>query len=194
MEVNKFLFCLSFLQIPSYKESRKWKWDETMDQMAKLCNVSEKSSYISSNKISHQEVYLGKSVLKTCIKFTGEHSCQSAISIKLLCNFIEIALRHGCSPVNLLHIFRYLLLRTLSEGCFWCKATLLPVRSFVYWKYLLFTYESLIFFLSFIYIWYMFCSCWNMWRRVWNTGIFFIIVLIENQFQEKFSFKCHNNI
>ena len=23
-----------------------------------------------------------------------------------LCNFIEIALRHGCSPVNLLHIFR----------------------------------------------------------------------------------------
>ena len=33
-------------------------------------------------------------------------SCQSAISIKLLYNFIEIALRHGCSPVHLLHIFR----------------------------------------------------------------------------------------
>ena len=28
------------------------------------------------------------------------------ISIKLQSNFIEIALRHGCSPVNLLHIFR----------------------------------------------------------------------------------------
>ena len=26
--------------------------------------------------------------------------------VALLCNFIEIALRHGCSPVNLLHIFR----------------------------------------------------------------------------------------
>ena len=25
---------------------------------------------------------------------------------KLHSNFIEIALRHGCSPVNLLHIFR----------------------------------------------------------------------------------------
>ena len=25
---------------------------------------------------------------------------------KLLCNFIKIKLRHGCSPVNLLHIFR----------------------------------------------------------------------------------------
>ena len=30
------------------------------------------------------------------------------ISLKLFCNFIEIALRHGCSPVNLLHIFRTL--------------------------------------------------------------------------------------
>ena len=28
------------------------------------------------------------------------------ISIKLLCNFIEIIVRHECSPVNLLHIFR----------------------------------------------------------------------------------------
>ena len=35
-----------------------------------------------------------------------EHTCQSAISIKLQSKFIEITLRHGCSPVNLLHIFR----------------------------------------------------------------------------------------
>ena len=27
-------------------------------------------------------------------------------SQKLFRNFVEIALRHGCSPVNLLHIFR----------------------------------------------------------------------------------------
>ena len=32
----------------------------------------------------------------------------SSALIKLLCNFIEIALQHGCSPVNLLHIFRTL--------------------------------------------------------------------------------------
>ena len=30
----------------------------------------------------------------------------SSALIKLLCNFIEIALQHGCSPVNLPHIFR----------------------------------------------------------------------------------------
>ena len=52
------------------------------------------------------EVSLGKGVLKICSKFTGEHPCRSAISIKLLYNFIGVALRHACSPVNLLHIFR----------------------------------------------------------------------------------------
>ena len=55
---------------------------------------------------SHLEVFLGKGVLKICNKFTGEHPCRSVISINLLCNFIEIALRRGCSPANLLHIFR----------------------------------------------------------------------------------------
>ena len=51
-------------------------------------------------------MFLGKGVLKICSKSTGEHPCRSEISIKLLCNFIQIALRLRCSPVNLLHIFR----------------------------------------------------------------------------------------
>ena len=51
-------------------------------------------------------MFLGKGILKICSKFTAEHPCQNVISVKLLCNFIEIALRQGCSPVNLLHIFR----------------------------------------------------------------------------------------
>ena len=34
---------------------------------------------------SRPEVLLGKGVLKICSKFAGEHQCQSAISIKLLC-------------------------------------------------------------------------------------------------------------
>ena len=52
---------------------------------------------------SRPEVFLENDVLKICSKFTGEHPCWSLISIKLLCNFIEIALWHGCSAVNLLH-------------------------------------------------------------------------------------------
>ena len=55
---------------------------------------------------SHQDVFLGKGVLKIYSKFTVEHPCQSMISIQLLCNLTEIELWHWCSPVNLLHIFR----------------------------------------------------------------------------------------
>ena len=69
---------------------------------------------------SRAEVFWKKGVLKICSKFTGEHPCRCAISIKLLCNFIEIALWHGCSPVNLLHIFsKNLFLTTPLDGCFW---------------------------------------------------------------------------
>ena len=48
---------------------------------------------------------LRKSALKICSKFIGEHPCWSVVLIKLLRNFIEVTLWHGCSPVNLLHIF-----------------------------------------------------------------------------------------
>ena len=68
-------------------------------------------SYIRS---SHSELFLGKGALKISNKFTGEHPCRSAISIKLQSNFIEIALRHGCSPENLLHIFRTPFLKNTS--------------------------------------------------------------------------------
>ena len=43
-------------------------------------------------------------------------TCQSVISIKLLCNFIEITLRHGCSPVNVLHIFKTSFSKNTSGG------------------------------------------------------------------------------
>ena len=44
----------------------------------------------------------------------GRTTCRSVISIKLKNIFIEIALRHGCSPVNLLHIFRTPFLKNTS--------------------------------------------------------------------------------
>ena len=52
------------------------------------------------SRSSHSEVFLRKGVVKTCSKFTGEHPCGSAISIKLQSNFIEIAPWHGCSTGN----------------------------------------------------------------------------------------------
>ena len=38
----------------------------------------------AKDRSSHLEVFLEKSVLKICSKFTEEHECRSAISIKLL--------------------------------------------------------------------------------------------------------------
>ena len=53
---------------------------------------------ISFVRCSPPEVFLGKDVLKICCKFTRENKCRSVISIKLLSNFIEVTLRHRCSP------------------------------------------------------------------------------------------------
>ena len=60
-----------------------------------------------TNRSSHTEVYLGKDVLKICSKFIGEHPCRNPISIKLHSNFIENKLRHGCLPVNFLHMITF---------------------------------------------------------------------------------------
>ena len=69
-----------------------------------LMTVSNFTMHLRAIRRSHPEVFLGKGVLKICSKFTGEHLCWRAISIKLLYNFVEITLWHGCSLVNLLHI------------------------------------------------------------------------------------------
>ena len=77
-------------------------------------NINWKKLYVSHTpehcaskfRSSHPKVFLRVGVQKICCKFTGEHPCRSAISIKLQSNFIDIVLWDGCSPVNLLHIFR----------------------------------------------------------------------------------------
>ena len=71
-----------------------------------------------NTRSSRQEVFLRKVVLRICSKFTGEHPYRSAISIKLHSNFIEITFRHGCSPVNLLYIFRIPFLKNTSGWLF----------------------------------------------------------------------------
>ena len=86
------------LEIMQHKQSATWKncnmWGVQQKKNAKQKHCNDRSS--------HPEVFLRKDVLKICSKFTGEHPCRSAISIK----FLEIAFRQGCLPVNLLHIFR----------------------------------------------------------------------------------------
>ena len=56
-------------------------------------------------------MFLSKGIMKICSKCTGERPCRSVLSIELL----EITLQRGCSPVNLLHIFRAPFLMNTSE-------------------------------------------------------------------------------
>ena len=68
-------------------------------------------------------------------KFTAERPCRSVISKTLLCNVIEITLWHGCSAVNLLHIFRTPLLKDTSG---WLFLEIVKQRPFrVFWDELL---------------------------------------------------------
>ena len=71
-------------------------------------------------KSSPLGVFLERGIVKISSKFTGEHPCQNVISIKLLYNFIEITLWHGCSSVNLLHIFRKLFYKNTSGELLLC--------------------------------------------------------------------------
>ena len=88
---------------------------------------------------SRPELFLKKDALKISSKFTGEHPCQSAILIKLQShpcrsailiklpsNLIETTLRHGCSPVNLLHIFRTPFLKDTSGRLFLNDLRIIP--------------------------------------------------------------------
>ena len=67
---------------------------------------------VSLSRSTPPEVSLGKSVLKICSKFKENTHAE----VRFQTNFIEIALRHGCSPVNLLHNFRTPFPKNTSEG------------------------------------------------------------------------------
>ena len=84
--------------------------------------ILHQNIYISTNGVqlltilraSHTEGFLSKGVLAICNKLGGEHPYWNIVSIKFLYIFIDIALRHGCSPVNFLHISGGRLLNNLT--------------------------------------------------------------------------------
>ena len=107
MQFERDQSLLQLAESISYKWGRLWSW-----QSYKMTVIAQ----FEKNRSSPPEADLGKDVLKICSKFTGEHPCVTVNSIKLLCNVIEITLQHGCSPVNLLHIFRAPFPRNTSGG------------------------------------------------------------------------------
>ena len=82
--------------------------------IAKMCGMG--GTYESSFEVSH----------RTLFSFFF-HLMVIILSVSV-CNFIEIALRHGCSRVNLLHIFRTPFPTNTFEGL------LLQLWVPVFWK------------------------------------------------------------
>ena len=101
--------------------------------MCTICSINAWHDPIYRS--SHPEVLIGKGALEIRSKFIGEHPCRSVISVKLLWNFIEIALWHGCSPVNLLHIFRTPFHNNCKYDCLYNKCWNMGLR----WMYLFHT-------------------------------------------------------
>ena len=56
-----------------------------LDLSISLITIANVSANIKDPRNSHPRVFLVKGVLKICSKFTGEHPCRSAISIKFIC-------------------------------------------------------------------------------------------------------------
>ena len=97
------------------KNSYSWMRSSCLNSIIVLWSGCVKiTQIIIKYRSSRPEVFLRKGALKIYSKFSGEHPCRSVISIKLHSNFIEIALRHGCSPANLLHIFTTPFLKNTS--------------------------------------------------------------------------------
>ena len=96
------------------------KYSSKKNNITDIWYIFDKLKYLTGSPL---EVFSWKPILKICSKFTGEHPCGSAIVITLQSNFNEIAFRHGCSPVNLLHIFRTPFPKNTSWGLFLQKYT-----------------------------------------------------------------------
>ena len=105
---GKFFLWNSFYKWVKFpRDLRSLVWTRGLTVFASSLIVRKVcSSEVEISRSSHPKVFLRKGVRKTCSKFTWEHPWRSAILLMLKSNFIEIALRHGCSPLNLLHIFR----------------------------------------------------------------------------------------
>ena len=87
-------------------------------ELLKLYAVFSISSLAIFRRI-HPEVFLVKGVLKIRSKLTGEHPSRSVI-------------RHACSPVNLLHIFRIPFTKNTYERLF-CMSSII-IESFTFFR------------------------------------------------------------
>ena len=95
---------------------KRWmKYSVTPGKLFALWNLLTfwKLTHCLIFKAAVQRCSLEKVFWKYATKSQEYTHCWSAISVKQQKNFVEITLRHGCSPANLLHVFRTTFLKNL---------------------------------------------------------------------------------
>ena len=114
--------------LPTHKKSNQKENHAYLNLLYSICHREDIYRLVKllTSRSSHPEVFIVKGILRISSKFTGEHPCWSVISITLLCNFIEITLRHECSPANLLQIFRTPFHKNTSGGLLLHRIISLP--------------------------------------------------------------------
>ena len=112
-------------------------------------------------------------VLQICSKFT-EHPSGSAISIKLVCNFTEITLRHGIFLCICCIFAENIMWRTPMGDCFWIcnviKLVKIILESLWYFAYLNYPLLPNLFFYNwckYLIFMYEISKCWE-WIVVYN--------------------------
>ena len=98
-------FTMLWTKVFEFEKCHWTKDEESISGSETLLNTFQKQTSIG--------VLVG--VLKISSKF-GEHPYRNVISIKLQSKCIKITYCHGCSPVNLLHIFRTPFSKNSSGG------------------------------------------------------------------------------
>ena len=118
-------------------------------------------------------MFVKKAVLQICSKFTGENSCESVISIKLLHNFTEITLLHVLLCICCIFA-AHSIWRMPVGDCFWIsnviKLVKMILKSQWYFAYLNNPLLLKLFFNNWcnhLIFMYDICNCWE-WIAVYN--------------------------
>ena len=119
-------------------------------------------------------MFVKTAFLQICSKFTGKHPCGTVISIKLVCNFTELTLLHGCFLYICCIYAEHIFWRTLMGDCSWIcnvmKLVKMIFKSLWYFAYLNYPLLLKLFFYNwrnYLIFMYEISKCWG-WILVYN--------------------------
>ena len=115
VDIYKFFIHVLSIKVKSILQARVTK----TRQLVVRKNVSSLIFYGQTGQKQSSRGVLKNRCYENMQQIYRGHSCRSVISIKLLCNFIEITFWYGCSPINFAAYFQ----NTFSSERLWVAAS-----------------------------------------------------------------------